>query len=56
MAFSDRQAAVACQPRYLAGRHRAPTGAPTPVGGEGTQSPEAVACPAGVPAMFEVSP
>lgn len=55
MSFTDRQTALANQPSHLAGRHRAPTGAPTPVGGEGTQSLAAVACPAGLPAMLEVS-
>jgi hypothetical protein len=37
------------------GRHRAPTGAPTQVGGEGTPSHEVVACPAGLPTQFERS-
>ena len=53
MVFSDKQTAVANQPGHLTGRRWAPTGGPTPVGGEGTPSRE-VACPAGSAAMFGV--
>lgn len=52
MVFPDKQTAVANQPSHLTGRRWAPTGGPTPVGGEGTPSREVVACPAGSEAMF----
>lgn len=53
MVFPDRQTAVADQPSYLTGRHRAPTWGPTPWGGEGTPSLAAVAHPAGPSAVPE---